>query len=186
MFVNIITQNSPPRLIKKSFFKHSAKFEFSKGINPWFWCRIQKFSLGCLLGKNFLTIKFLNILKKRRISRQRKLSKHNCKTWIFPTGLANDFWQKVENFSFFSFRHNKPWNIVSALWKNVNFSTFWTSWFYSLEKRFFVLEYRKRHFPGLCYLKQKKLKKWPFLDQNNGLTSLEKSQFFAFLNFLFL
>ena len=175
MFVNIITQNSPPRLIKKSFFKHSAKFEFSKGINPWFWCRIEKFSLGCLLGKNFLTIKFLNILKKRRISRQRKLFKHNCKTWIFPTGLANDFWQKVENFSFFSFRHNKPWNIVSALFR-----------FYSLEKRFFVLEYRKRHFPGLCYLKQKKLKKWPFLDQNNGLTSLEKSQFFAFLNFLFL
>ena len=29
------------------------------------------------------------------------------------------------------------------------------------------------------------LEKWPFLDQNNGLTPLEKNQFFDFLNFLF-
>ena len=29
---------------------------------------------------------------------------------------------------------------------------FWTSCFYSLEKRFLVLEYAKTHFPGLYYL----------------------------------
>ena len=40
-------------------------------------------------------------------------------------------------------------------WKNVNFWTFWTSCFYSLERRFFVLEYRKRHFAGLYCLKKK-------------------------------
>ena len=33
---------------------------------------------------------------------------------------------------------------------------------------------------------KKKLEKWQFLDQNHGLTPLEKSQFFDFLNFLFL
>ena len=33
---------------------------------------------------------------------------------------------------------------------------------------------------------KKKVEKWPFLDQNNGLTPLEKCQFFDFLNFLFL
>ena len=33
--------------------------------------------------------------------------------------------------------------------------------------------------------KKKKLEKWPFLDQNHGLTPLEKCQFFDFLNFLF-
>ena len=98
--------------------------------------------------------------------------------------------------------------------------------FYSLERRFFVLEYRKRNFPGLycpkkkklekrpfldqkkwvnpfrkkfswkkenkkrnfpgLYCPKKKLEKWPFLDQNHGLTPLEKCQFFDFLNFLFL
>ena len=55
--------------------------------------------------------------------------------------------------------HSPPpytfWPAPSPLWKNVNFSTFWTSCFYSLERRFFVLEYRKRHFPGLNCLKKK-------------------------------
>ena len=38
--------------------------------------------------------------------------------------------------------------------ENVNFSTFWTSYFYSLERCFFVLEYRKRHFTALYCLKK--------------------------------
>ena len=66
------------------------------------------------------------------------------------------------------------------LGKNVNLSTFWTSPFFSLGRRFFVLEYRKRHFPGRYCLK-KKLTKWPFLDQNHGLSPWEKCQFSTFL-----
>ena len=31
---------------------------------------------------------------------------------------------------------------------------------------FFILEYRKRHFSGLYWLKEK-FEKWPFLDQNH-------------------
>ena len=50
---------------------------------------------------------------------------------------------------------------------------------------FLFLEYHNRHFPGLYCLK-KKLEKWSFLEQNHGLTPLEKCQFFDFLNFLFL
>ena len=65
------------------------------------------------------------------------------------------------------------------------FFDFLISCFYSLERRFFVLEYHKRHFPDLYCLK-KKSEKWPFLDQNHGLTPLEKCEFFDFLNFLFL
>ena len=34
------------------------------------------------------------------------------------------------------------------------FSTFSPSSFYTLERRFFVLEYRKTHFPSLYYLKK--------------------------------
>ena len=33
---------------------------------------------------------------------------------------------------------------------------------------------------------QKRLEKWPYLDQNHGLTLLEKCPFFDFWNFLFL
>ena len=39
--------------------------------------------------------------------------------------------------------------------ENVNFSTFQSFCFYSLERRFFVLECRKRHFPSLYFLKKK-------------------------------
>ena len=34
--------------------------------------------------------------------------------------------------------------------------------------------------------KKQKMEKWRFLDQNHGLTPLEKCQFFDFLNFSFL
>ena len=64
--------------------------------------------------------------------------------------------------------------------KNVNFSTFWTSCFYRVERRFFDVEYRKRHFPGLFCQKKKKLEEGPFLDQNHGLTALEKCQIIDF------
>ena len=50
---------------------------------------------------------------------------------------------------------------------------------FSLERRFFVLEYRKRHFPGLYYLK-KKLEKSPFSGQNHGLSPWEKCELCTF------
>ena len=42
--------------------------------------------------------------------------------------------------------------------RNVNISIFWISRFYSQERRFFALEYRKRHCPGLYFLKKKSWK----------------------------
>ena len=67
----------------------------------------------------------------------------------------------------------------SPPWKNVHFSTVWTSCFYTLKRRFFVLEYRKRHFGGLYCLK-KKLKKSPFFGQQHRLTPLENVNFSTF------
>ena len=65
------------------------------------------------------------------------------------------------------------------------FFDFSASCFYSIERRFFALEKRKTHFTGLdCF--KKKTEKWPILDQNHGLTPLEKSQFSDFFNILFL
>ena len=57
--------------------------------------------------------------------------------------------------------------------------------FWGARKAFFVLEYCKTHFPSLYCLKQD-MEKWPFFDLNYGLTPLEQSQFFDFLNMLFL
>ena len=77
----------------------------------------------------------------------------------------------------------KRW--VNPFGKMSAFRPFGSFCFYSLERRFFILEYRKRHFPGLYWL-NKKCEKWPILDQSHGLTPLEKCQFFNFLKFLFL
>ena len=71
------------------------------------------------------------------------------------------------------------------IWKKVNFSTFSTSCFYSIEKRFFVLEYNNRNFPGLYCLKRKSWKNGHFWTKAMG-KQLEKGQFFDFLDFLFL
>ena len=69
------------------------------------------------------------------------------------------------------------------LWKNLNFSTFWTCCFYKQETRFFVLEYFITDFPGLYCLKKKTWINGQFLTKTMGL---EKSQFFDFLKVLFL
>ena len=53
-------------------------------------------------------------------------------------------------------------------WKNVNFSTFSTSCFYSLERCFFVLEYHKTHFPGLYCFKKKRWNNDQFLSKTMG------------------
>ena len=55
--------------------------------------------------------------------------------------------------------------------------------FYSLERRLFVLEYCKRHFPRI-YCQKKKLRKMAILDKNHGLTTLEKCQFLDFFKLL--
>ena len=52
----------------------------------------------------------------------------------------------------------------TMVWKNVNFSTFWTSSLYTLQRRFSVLGYGKRYFPGLRCLKKRVRKMaifWP-------------------------
>ena len=59
-----------------------------------------------------------------------------------------------------SWKNGHLWtkNKGQPLWKNVNFSTFSTCCFYSIKRRFFVLQYHKRHFPGLSCLKKQSWK----------------------------
>ena len=80
----------------------------------------------------------------------------------------------------------EPKPSVKPFGKMSIFRLFELLFFYSLQKRYFDLEYRKRHFSGLYCLKKKKLKKKPFLDQNHELTPMEQCQFFDCLNLLFL
>ena len=47
----------------------------------------------------------------------------------------------------------KPW--INPFEKMLIFGLFGTSFFYSLERRFLVVEYRNRHFPMIYCLKKK-------------------------------
>ena len=79
--------------------------------------------------------------------------------------------RKIGNMAIFEKNHR-----LTPLGK-CQFFDFFNFFFHSLEKRFFVLEFRKRHFPNLYCQKKNTLKEWPFFDQNHGLTPLEKCQF---------
>ena len=57
---------------------------------------------------------------------------HKSKNWHFSKGVNPSFWSK-----------------------NGHFWTFWTSCFYSLERRLFAQEYRKRHFSCPYFLQKK-------------------------------
>ena len=72
-----------------------------------------------------------------------------------------------------------------TLWKNVQFSTFSTSFFYR-RQAFLCSRILWKTFSLPILPKKKSLEKWPFLDQNDRLIPLEKCQFFDFLNFMFL
>ena len=66
---------------------------------------------------------------------------------IFLTNIALK--KRLEKWSYL----DENYGLTSL--KNLIFSTFGTSCFYCLERRFFNLEYRKSHFPNLQWLKKK-------------------------------
>ena len=64
------------------------------------------------------------------------------------------------------------------------FFDFKTSCFYSLERCFFVLVYRKRHFPSLCCLK-KKIGKMAIFRPKRWVNPFEKMAIFRLVHFSF-
>ena len=87
--------------------------------------------------------------------------------------------QRIQKWPFLDLNH-----ALTPL-KKSKFSDFLASCFNSLERRFFVVEYRKTYFPGLYCLK-KKVGKMAIFGPKPWVTPLEKCQFFDFLNFSFL
>ena len=61
---------------------------------------------------------------------------------------------------------SKPW--VNLFRKISIFRLFELLGFFSLERRFFVLEYRKTHFPGIYQIKKKVEKREIFLTETMG------------------
>ena len=110
--------------------------------------------------------------------------------WKFPKELVHGFCRKLPIVPSFLFRQYGPGKYVlwySKMKKKVNFSTFWTSCVYSLERRIFVVEYHKTHFPGSYCLNKKGAKMANFEPKPWTMDHgpLEKGQFFDFVNVFF-
>ena len=88
--------------------------------------------------------------------------------------------KEVEKWPFFL---PKPW--LNPFGKISIFGRFELDVFIG-RKAFYRCRMSQNTFSWPILAKKENLEKWPFLDQKHRLTPLEKSQFFNFLNFLFL
>ena len=73
---------------------------------------------------------------------------------------------------------------VNPFGKIVKFSKFLTSCFYSLERRLFVPEYRKRHFPTLYCLEKKKVGKMAICGPKPWINPFRKMSIFRLFELL--
>ena len=78
----------------------------------------------------------------------------------------------------------KSW--VNPLGKRSIFGLFELVVFIALKGVFFVLKYRKRHFPGLYWPKKQKLEKWPFLDPKPWVNRLGLMSIFGLFELFFI
>ena len=86
----------------------------------------------------------------------------------------------MEKWPFFDQNHGLTPLEKSQFFDFLNFFFFW------FRKAFFRFRILQNTFSWPILPKKKRDRKRLFLDQNHGLTPLEKSQFFDFLNFVFL
>ena len=102
VFYNILEQKNAFLAYKNNTFKKSKNWDFSKGVNPWFWSKNGHFSMSFFLqfrpGKCFLqfsrTKKRLSSLWKQQVQKGEKLR-------FFPEGLTHGFGEKMAIFPFF-------------------------------------------------------------------------------------
>ena len=149
---------------KKKKYKKVQQLTFfqSMGVNPWFWSKNHYFSTfslrqyrpgKCLLGYS-TTKKNAFLGQKQEVQRVEKLTFFHG---IAPKlAIFHTFFQAIQHrkMSFTIFQNeNTPFQAIKAgsskTRENFIFGAFLTSFFYSLVRCFFLLEYRKRHFPGL-------------------------------------
>ena len=89
---------------KNKKFKRSNNWQFSKGVNPWFWSKNGHFSNFFFLG-NIDKENILNDILERKnafLGYKNKRFKKS-KNWQFSKGVNPWFWSKIGDFSNFFF-----------------------------------------------------------------------------------
>ena len=148
VFYDILERKNAFLGYKNKKFKTSKNWHFSKGFGQK-WPFAQKWP-------------FLKLFFKGNIGQEDVVYDILERKNAFLGQAYIAFKKKLEKWPFLDQNHG-----LTPLEK-CQFFDFWTSCFYSLERRFLVLEYHKRHFPGLYCLKKKSWKNSHFWTKTMG------------------
>ena len=103
VFYDILEGKNAFQGYKNKKLKKSKNWDFSRGVNPWFWSKIGHFLmffLGIIGQKNV----FYDILERINAFLGYKNSKFKkWKNWDFCKGVNPWFWSKIGHFSIFCF-----------------------------------------------------------------------------------
>ena len=104
VFYDILEQKNAFLDYNINKFKTSKNWDFSKGVNPWFWSNNGHFSNFFFLGNIGQGNVFYAILQRKNAFLGDKNNKFKkSKNWDFSEGVNSRFWSKNGNFSNFFF-----------------------------------------------------------------------------------
>ena len=100
VFDNILERKNVFLAHKKKKFKKWKNWDFSKGVNPWFWSKKCTFFHVLFLGNIGQENVFYNILEwKNAFLAYKNNSFKKSKNWDFSKGVNPWFWSKNGHFS---------------------------------------------------------------------------------------
>ena len=104
MFYDILERRNAFLGYKNKKFKKSKNWDFSKGVNPWFWSKNGHFSIFFFLANIGQGNVFYDIRERKNAFLGYKNKKFKkSKTWDFSEGLTHRFGPKMAIFPSFSF-----------------------------------------------------------------------------------
>ena len=113
VFYNILEQKNAFLAHKKKKFKKSKNWDFSKGVNPWFWLKNGHFFTSFFLGDIGQENVFYNILERKiAFLAYKKRSSKSRKIEIFQKWLSHAFGEKMAIFRCVFFRQYRPGKCV--------------------------------------------------------------------------
>ena len=105
VFYDILERKNAFLGYKNKKFKKSKNWDFSKGVNPWFWTKNGHFSKFVFLGNIGQENVFYDILEQKNAFLGYKNKKFKkWKNWHFSKGVNPWFWTKNCRFSNFFFK----------------------------------------------------------------------------------
>ena len=109
VFYDILERKNAFLGYKNNKFKKSKNWDFSTGVNPWFWSKIGHFCIFFFLGNIGQENVFYKILERKNAFLGYKKKKFkNLKNWDFSKGVNPWFWSNRGHFSIFFFRQYRP------------------------------------------------------------------------------